>query len=68
MIIADISKMSVQERLQAMEALWDSLSNETEQIHPPEWHEEILRERKQRHRNGKMEYISLDELKVKRKG
>jgi len=32
MTVADISKMTVNERLQTMEALWDSLTHETAEI------------------------------------
>ena len=34
------------ERLQAMEALWDSLLDEESEIESPEWHQDILEERK----------------------
>ncbi len=65
MTIAEISKMSLQERLQTMEALWDSLIHESVEIKPPEWHEDILLERKEKIKNGKASFISLDELKSK---
>lgn len=65
MTIAEISKMSVQERLQTMEALWDSLTHESVKIKSPKWHEEILLERKEKIKNGEAKFISLDELKSK---
>ena len=65
MTIAEISKMSLQERLQTMEALWDSLTHESIEIKSPEWHEDILLERKEKIKNGKASFISLDELKSK---
>ncbi len=65
MTIAEISKMSLQERLQTMEALWDSLTHESVGIKSPEWHEDILLERKEKIKNGKASFISLDELKSK---
>ncbi len=58
----EIKKMSVIERLQAMEALWDSLLDEESDIESPEWHREILEERKRKIENGKTEFISLEEL------
>ena len=67
MTIAEISKMSLQERLQTMEALWDSLSHESPEIKSPKWHEEILLERKEKVKNGTAKFISLDELKSKNK-
>ncbi len=63
----EIKKMSVIERLQAMEALWDSLLDEESDIESPEWHREILEERKRKIENGKTEFISLEELRARRK-
>lgn len=65
MTIVEISKMSVQERLQTMEALWDSLTRESVEIESPKWHEEILLDRKEKIKNGTAKFISLDELKSK---
>ncbi len=66
MNIADIKKMSTSERLQAMEALWDSFLYENEEIESPVWHEQILEERKSKIANGKAKFISLEELKALR--
>ncbi len=63
----EIKKMSVIERLQAMEALWDSLMDEESEIESPQWHRGILEERKRKIENGKAEFISLEELKATRK-
>lgn len=63
----EIKKMSMIERLQAMEALWDSLQDEETEIESPEWHQDILEERKRKIRDGKAEFISLEELKATRK-
>ena len=63
----EIKKMSVIERLQAMETLWDSLVDEESEIESPQWHREILEERKNKIENGKAEFISLEELKATRK-
>ncbi len=63
----EIKKMSMRERLQAMEALWDSLLDEESEIESPEWHHDILEERKRKIENGKAEFISLEELRATRK-
>lgn len=65
MALADISTMSVLERLQAMEALWDSLTHEPNGYQSPEWHKEILAERKEKIESGQANFISLEELKSK---
>jgi putative addiction module component (TIGR02574 family) len=62
----EIKKMSTIERLQAMEALWDSLMDEESEIESPQWHRDIIEERKRKIENGKAEFISLEELKATR--
>lgn len=51
--------MSTIERLQAMEALWDSLLYEDTEIESPEWHRDILDERIAKIESGKANFISL---------
>lgn len=65
MNINDLKKMSVVERLQAMEILWDSMLYEDGELVTPEWHESILVERKRKIAHGSAEYISLAELKAR---
>ncbi|OGR21557.1 MAG: cysteine methyltransferase [Desulfobacula sp. RIFOXYA12_FULL_46_16] len=67
MNIADIKKMSTIERLQTMEAIWDSLLYENNEIESPEWHEKILEKRKEKIKSGKAKFVSLSELKASRK-
>jgi len=49
---SDIKKMSRIERLAAIEALWDSLLEEEAQIESPNWHRDVLEERKKRIEDG----------------
>ena len=63
----EIKKMSRIERLQAMEALWDSLIDEESEIESPEWHQDILEQRKRKIEAGKAEFISLEKLRASRK-
>jgi hypothetical protein len=62
MFLTEIEKMSTIERLQAMKKLWDSLCNK-EEIESPEWHKDILQERKKKIEKGEAAYISLENLK-----
>jgi putative addiction module component (TIGR02574 family) len=62
----EIKKMSMIERLQTMEALWDSFLDEESEIESPEWHRDIIEERKRKIKNGKAEFFSLEELKASR--
>lgn len=65
MNITEISNMSKLERLQTMEALWDSLIRETPEIESPEWHQDILGGRKRKIEEDKADFISVEELRSK---
>ncbi len=67
MTATEIQKMNFKERLQAMELLWDSLLEDEHRIESPTWHEDVLRERKEKIDNNEANFISLDELKASRK-
>jgi hypothetical protein len=64
MNINDVKKMSRVERLRALEALWDSLLYENQEIGTPEWHQEVLEERKKNLADGNARFVSLSELKA----
>jgi len=40
-----LSEMSIEEKLQMMEALWDDLSRNTPALASPQWHGQVLAER-----------------------
>ena len=60
-MIEYINKLTVTERLQAMELLWGALS--TDEYESPAWHEDVLKERERRVANGEAEFMSLEESK-----
>jgi sugar-specific transcriptional regulator TrmB len=47
-----IKKMSWDEKLRAMEELWESLSREESRLESPAWHRQALRETTSRYRTG----------------
>ncbi len=67
MTLTEIKKMSLKERLQTMEALWDSILDEESEIKSPEWHQDILEGRIKSIESGQAELISFEELKANRK-
>jgi putative addiction module component (TIGR02574 family) len=67
MNISNFKNMSITERIQIMEALWDSLIYEDKEIESPEWHKTIIKERKANIASGSAKFISLKELKATRK-
>lgn len=59
----EVKEMSIIERLQTMEAIWDSLLYDEAEIESPEWHRGILIERRRKIEEGKSEFTSIQELK-----
>ena len=41
-----LSEMSIEEKLKMMEALWDDLSRNAPELAVPQWHGDVLAERK----------------------
>lgn len=64
---SDIKKMSRVERLVAIEALCDSLLGEQAEIESPDWHRDVLEERKEKIESGRAEFISQAKLRASRR-
>lgn len=58
-----IQHLSREEKLQVMEAIWEDLSREDEQIESPDWHHQALQETDQRLTSGKEKIIDWDGAK-----
>jgi len=52
--------MSLQEKLAAMESLWEDLARTPEAIEPPAWHKDILDERRRRLAEGQSRFIDWE--------
>lgn len=65
MKIGNIDQMNTEEKLQAMEDLWDSLLNE-ESIKSPAWHGDTLAERRARIERGETQFMTFEEFKNKK--
>lgn len=55
----EINKMTTTERLETMEAIWDSLVRDETEIDMPDWHRDILDERRLRIERGEATFFSL---------
>jgi putative addiction module component (TIGR02574 family) len=58
-----LDEMTVEEKLQAMEAIWASLSQNVDEIESPAWHGEVLRERQRQVDAGETAFIPWEEAK-----
>jgi hypothetical protein len=59
-----LDKMTLAEKLQVMEALWEDLSRNAEAFESPAWHEEELREREKRIASGEVKFVDWEKAKV----
>ena len=60
-----LDSMSVSEKLQLMEDVWTSLCENTGDVQSPDWHEEVLSERRRRLESGETKVSSWDEAKAR---
>ncbi|KFO68733.1 hypothetical protein ER57_02055 [Smithella sp. SCADC] len=55
--------MSIEEKFQTMETIWDDLCKKADSISSPPWHEKILNDRENGISNGKDVFIDLNTAK-----
>jgi len=60
----DIQNMSIAERMNLIEQIWDSIRQDEEQLATPLWHETILKDRKKCYESGELKMFSFDEVKA----
>ena len=58
-----LERMSVEEKLQAMESLWDDLCSKAGGISSPTWHEDVLAERDAMQKHGDDKFEDWDAAK-----
>jgi putative addiction module component (TIGR02574 family) len=58
-----IEGMTVQEKLQAMEALWESLRQNEADIPVPQWHKDILDARERDVKEGRAKFLDWETAK-----
>jgi len=58
---AEIGKMTLEQKLEAMELLWKSVSEKPDQVPSPGWHEEIVASRLAKIDRGEANFLSIEE-------
>lgn len=58
-----LEKMSIEEKIQAMESIWENLCAKADSLSSPPWHEKILNEREQGIKRGDDEFVDWDTAK-----
>ena len=63
MDIAEIQRLSLNEKLQLMEALWEDLRSKGGEIPVPDWHKELLDQRRKAVEAGQEEVLDWEQVK-----
>jgi hypothetical protein len=61
--VLQIGRMTLAEKLGAMEALWDDLCRQEENIPVPQWHQDLLAERERLIQQGKATFVDWETAK-----
>jgi hypothetical protein len=59
----EIGHLSREEKLRVMEAIWEDLTREAEQVESPDWHREALEETERRLPAGQERVVDWPEAK-----
>ena len=59
----NLKGMTTEEKLKAMEMLWDEICRSAPDFSSPFWHENVLKEREQRLSAGKDKFVDWDQAK-----
>jgi hypothetical protein len=68
-VVLPLQKMSREEKLRAMEALWADLSKDEDRFESPAWHEQALRDAERAVNDGRAELSDWEEAtkRIRRK-
>lgn len=59
----EINHLSREEKIMIMEAIWNDLSSDEEQVESPDWHKEALLETERRFSSGQEEILDWQNAK-----
>ncbi len=55
-----LEQMTIADKMEAMEILWADISKQPTELPSPDWHREVLNERRELVEDGKLEFIDWD--------
>ena len=63
MSIAEVKQLSFAEKLQVMEAIWEDLRAQADRVGVPQWHQDLLDERRKAAEEGREKILEWDSVK-----
>jgi Putative addiction module component. len=64
-ITLSVEKMSIEEKIQTMETIWDDLCKKADSISSPSWHAKVLNDRENAISNGYNVFVDWNSAKKK---
>jgi hypothetical protein len=64
-ITLPLKEMSIEEKIQTMELIWEDLCQQAEIFESPQWHQDILNQREAMLKAGDDAFLEWDEAKKK---
>ena len=61
--VLPLDKMTTEDKIAAMERLWEDLCRTPESVPSPSWHEDVLSAREKRVRDGRAEFAPFNGAK-----
>jgi putative addiction module component (TIGR02574 family) len=61
--VLPLDEMTAEEKLKALEAIWEALSRHEDQVPVPDWHKKVLDQRQRQIDSAEAKFISLEEMK-----
>ena len=61
--LEQIHQLPLREKLLVMEAIWDDISGEEQNLEVPQWHKEVLDERERLLAEGKAQFVDWEDAK-----
>ncbi len=58
-----LEKMSIEEKIQTMETLWEDLCKKADSLKSPLWHKDILQAREENLKKGEDEFVDWEKAK-----
>ena len=59
----EIERMSLAQKLQTMELIWQSLAADAERVESPHWHKTVLESRLAKVEAGKGKFLTIEQLR-----
>ena len=63
LVTLPLKDMTIEDKIQTMEIIWEDLCKKAESLKSPEWHYEILKKRERMVKEGDDEYIDWEDAK-----